>query len=84
MVDHLMQPSRRRADAHSVAETLASAPEGAIVKTFTLAGNRTSAVYNCGCVAGDPYLSTAPLQKREFATHPPHKSKLRRRHTDRS
>lgn len=84
MVDPLAQPSRRRVDKHSIAETLASAPEGAIVKTFTLAGKRTSAVYSCGCVAVDPSVSTAQLQLLECPTHAALQAKLRRRQTDRS
>ena len=84
MVDPLVQPSRRRADAHSVAETLAAAPEGAIIKTFTLGGNRTSAVYSCGCVAVDPTVSTAQLQVLQCPTHAELRAKLRRRRTDRS
>jgi len=84
LVDPLVQPSRRRGDAHSVAEMLAGAPEGAIVKTFTLAGNRASAVYSCGCVAVDPSVSTAQLQLLECPTHAALQAKLRRRQTDRS
>jgi hypothetical protein len=84
MVKPLAQPHRRRVDAHSVAETVASAPEGAIVKTFTLAGTRTSAVYTCGCVAVDPSVSTAQLQLLECPTHAALQAKLRRRQSDRS
>ena len=83
MTDPLAQPNRRRGDAHSVAETLASAPAGAVVKTFTLAGTRTSAVYACGCVAVDPSVSTEQLQLLECPTHAALSAKLRRRQTDR-
>lgn len=84
MLDRRTLPRRRRADAHSVAETVAAAPEGAIVKTFTLAGNRTSAVYSCGCVAVDPSVSTSQLHLLECPTHAALQAKLRRRRTDRS
>ena len=83
MAEPLVQPNRRRVDAHSVAETLSSAPEGGVVKTFTLGGNRESAVYSCGCVAVDPAAATAQLQLLECPTHAALHAKLRRRQTDR-
>jgi hypothetical protein len=83
MVKPLAQPSRRRADAHSVAETLATAPEGAIARTFTM-GTHAGAVYSCGCVAVDPAVSTAQLQLLECPTHAALQAKLRRRQSDRS
>jgi len=83
MVEPLEQPNRRRVDAHSIAETLATVPEGAIVKTFTLGGSRASAVYSCGCVAVDPSVSTEHLQLLECPTHAALQAKLRRRQTDR-
>jgi hypothetical protein len=82
MVDSLPQPNRRRADAHSVAETVASAPEGAVVKTFTR-GGRDSIVYGCGCVAVDPAAAASPLQLLECPTHAVLHEKLRRRQSDR-
>jgi hypothetical protein len=82
MVDPLVQPNRRRVDAHSVAETLSSVPEGGVVKAFTLGGKRESAVYSCGCVAVDPAAATAPLQLLECQTHAALHAKLRRRRTD--
>jgi hypothetical protein len=81
MVD---QPNRRRVDAHSIAETLANVPEGAIVKTFSLgASERKSAVYSCGCVAVDPLAATSHLQLLQCPTHAELEAKLRRRQTDR-
>jgi hypothetical protein len=82
MVDPPAQPHRRRVDAHSVTETLSSAPE-ALVKTFTLGGTRTSVVYSCGCVAVDPEAATSQLQLLECPTHAALHEKLRRRQTDR-
>jgi len=83
MVDQ--QPNRRRIDAHSIAETLANVPEGAVVKTFSLGGSseRKSAVYSCGCVAVDPLAATAHLQLLQCPTHAELQAKLRRRQTDR-
>jgi hypothetical protein len=83
MVDQ--QLNRRRVDAHSVTETLANVPEGAVVKTFALGGARArqSAVYDCGCVAVDPLADTAHLQVLECPTHAALHAKLRRRQTDR-
>jgi len=79
------QLNRRRVDAHSVAETVANAPEGAVVKTSTLGGAsaRKSAVYSCGCVAVDPLAVTSHLQLLECPTHAALHAKLRRRQTDR-
>ncbi len=80
------QLNRRRADAHSVAETLSNVPDGAVVKTFTLggAGERRSALYSCGCVAVDPPAASARLQLLECPTHAALHAKLRRRQTDRN
>jgi hypothetical protein len=80
------QLRRRRADAHSVAETLSSVPAGAVVKTFTLGGSseRKSAMYSCGCVAVDPLAETAHLQLLECPTHAALHAKLRRRQSDRN
>jgi hypothetical protein len=81
MVDQLR---RRRVDAHTIAETLESVPEGAIVKTFSLGtGERKSAVYSCGCVAVDPASSSAHLQLLQCPTHAELQAKLRRRQSDR-
>ena len=82
--DDRRQFSRRRSDAHSVAETLSVAPADAIVKTFTLggAGARKSALYRCGCVAVDPVESADRLQLLECPTHAALQAKLRRRRTD--
>lgn len=78
---------RRRGDAHSVAETLESVPDGATVKTFSLGGGaneRKSAMYSCGCVAVDPVASTSGrLQVLHCPTHAALQAKLRRRQTDR-
>jgi hypothetical protein len=81
----MTQFKRRRADAHSVAETLAGESDGALVKTFTLGGTheRQSAVYSCGCVAVDPLASTAQVQLLQCPTHAELQAKLRRRQTDR-
>ena len=83
--DERRQFKRRRGDAYSVAETIASAPEGSIVKTFSLGGQRgrKSAVFSCGCVAVDPAASTAHLQLLQCPTHAALQAKLRRRQTDR-
>jgi hypothetical protein len=83
--DERRQHNRRRGDAHSVAETLAGAQGGSIVKTFSLGGSRArkSAVYSCGCVAVDPKVSTARLQLLQCPTHAALQAKLRRRQTDR-
>jgi len=77
---------RRRADAHSVAETLENVPEGALTKTFSLGGahERRSVVYSCGCVAVDPLATSATVQLLECPTHAALSAKLRRRQTDRS
>jgi hypothetical protein len=77
---------RRRSDAHSVAETLESVPDGAIAKTFSLGGGaseRKSVVYSCGCVAVDPAAASAHLQVLICPTHAELEAKLRRRQTDR-
>jgi len=79
----MMEYKRRRADAHSVAETVKNAPNGAVVKTFTLNGKRESAVYNCGCVALDPSVSSQHLALLECPTHAALSAKLRRRQSDR-
>jgi len=83
MVD--AQFKRRRSDANSVAETLESVPDGAVVKTFSAGGarERKSAVYSCGCVAVDPLTATARLQVLHCPTHAELQAKLRRRQTDR-
>jgi hypothetical protein len=85
MVDS--QFKRRRGDAYSVAETLESVPDGAIVKTFSLGGGaseRKSAVYSCGCIAVDPVAATsARLHVLHCPTHAALQAKLRRRQTDR-
>jgi len=72
-------------DAHSVTETLANVPDGAVVKTFTLRGpsERKSAVYACGCVAVDPLAATSHLDLLECPTHAALHAKLRRRQSDR-
>jgi hypothetical protein len=79
------QLRRRRADAHSVTETLSNVPAGAVVKTFTLGGarERKSAMYSCGCLAVDPPAETAHLQLLECPTHAALHAKLRRRQSDR-
>jgi hypothetical protein len=79
------QLNRRRADAHSVAEALSNAPDGAVVKTFSFGGRRArrSAMYSCGCVAVDPLAATAHMQLLECPTHAALHAKLRRRQTDR-
>ncbi len=76
--------SRRRSDAHSVAETLSVSPADAIIKTFTMAGAgaRKSALYRCGCVAVDPVESADRLQLLECPTHAALQAKLRRRRSD--
>jgi hypothetical protein len=85
MVDHEFK--RRRGDAYSVAETLESVPDGALVKMFSLgagASGRKSAVYACGCVAVEPAASTSGrLQVLHCPTHAALQAKLRRRQTDR-
>jgi hypothetical protein len=82
--DNRRQLSRRRSDAHSVAETLSDTPADAILKTFTLGGPgaRASALYRCGCVAVDPALSDDRLQVLECPTHAALREQLRRRRSD--
>lgn len=75
------EQKRRRADAHTVAETLENVPEGA--RTGRLGGARNSVVYECGCVAVDPAGATANVQLLECPTHAALQAKLRRRQTDR-
>lgn len=75
--------NRRRGDAYSVAETLADARDGSIVKTFFLGRARRSAVFSCGCLAVDPVVPTERLQLLQCPTHAALQAKLRRRQTDR-
>ena len=77
------EQKRRRADAHTVAETLENVPEG--TRTFRLGGSsaRNSVVYECGCVAVDPAGAAAKVQLLECPTHAALQAKLRRRQTDR-
>jgi hypothetical protein len=83
MVDPIVHPHRRRADAHSVAETLATVPEGSAVQRFTLGGKRESLMYSCGCVAVDPRDAGEHLKLLECPTHAALSGKLRRRQSDR-
>jgi hypothetical protein len=79
------QFKRRRADAYSVAETVESAADGAVVKTLSVGGarERKSAFYSCGCVAVDSLATTARVQLLQCPTHAELQAKLRRRQTDR-
>lgn len=78
----VQEQKRRRADAHSVAETLENVPEGS--RTFRVGGGaRKSVLYACGCVALDPAVAAATVQLLECPTHAALQAKLRRRQTDR-
>jgi hypothetical protein len=79
------QRARRRGDARSVEEILATEPAGTIVKTFSHGGARPrqSVVYACGCVAVDGATPDATLHLLACPTHAALRVQLRRRQSDR-